>query len=1044
LVVGKVYRTIGRIIGYGAAVLALFVAAVGVRLMFGPIKLDFLRSQVAQEFDTPAGRLQIGADHIYIEWAGVELPMRLVFNGLRVTNDDKQTIALAPSIALSFQPRSVFKARFLPTAIVVERPTLDADIAREGGMLQRVFAKTDSGSQGEVVDLLIQQLLAEPNYTTLLGQLDTVLVEHGHVSFRDVPSGVTWVAPDVRAQLKRDDSGVIISAAGYFSNGGSPVDVAMSGVYARDRSRVSIETRIDGLKPPMLAGLSSDAAILRGVDVTLGGRMRIEASGKGDVRMVSIDVRGGPGTVSLPGILPVAHGVRSLSAAASVDAASHTAKIDHISFDLGSATVSVTGTGTRTEQGQNFAGRAEVHRIPADRLGDYWPLAFANGGREWALANLSRGTIDIAAEFAVSAPGDDMSALKVDRSVALLDYRDLTVHYMPHMPELTGVTGTARYQNNALHFDIARGAGAGLTVTGATIDLTDLDKQSTQTATLHVPISGSAGSVLALLARPKLGLSRDVLYDPKRVGGNAAIDLTLSFPLLNSLTVADLDIKADAALSHLSIKDVLGAVDLTEATAHAVYGDQHFAVTGSGKLDGSPVEIAWREQFGPKVSYRRRYELKGTVPAAAVAKAGFPSPEPFVTGPVNISSLSYQVAASGTAEMQGRFDIKGAKASIPQLGWTKEAGSDGSLALSLKLGTGAKLASAEFEGRGGGLAAKGTVRFGEDSTVQQMTLGQFTLGRNDLSMDWKRRGGGVDVDLRGRSLELAKVRQVLKARDEDAKATPGGAAEKSRASTRVTANLSQVLVQRGTLGAFTGRLEMVGDRLASADLGLAAGKGSTFRVQPAAGGRNVVFYVADFGLLLRDAGWMDGLSSSFLSLNGRFDDSTADAPLIGTLKLGPFRLEKVTTPRHDVDTLNSAIDGLNRAGNAQQQFDGLEAGVVKTGDRVDVRNGRTNGKSIGLTTAGTLDLATDTARLHGVVVPGFALNNFLSNVPLLGTLLTGGKDEGVFAISYKLEGPFDDLKSDVNMMSAVTPGVLRDLFKGSSDSNAQPPQPSSP
>ena len=72
------------------------------------------------------------------------------------------------------------------------------------------------------------------------------------------------------------------------------------------------------------------------------------------------------------------------------------------------------------------------------------------------------------------------------------------------------------------------------------------------------------------------------------------------------------------------------------------------------------------------------------------------------------------------------------------------------------------------------------------------------------------------------------------------------------------------------------------------------------------------------------------------------------------------------------------------------------------------------------------------------MVPGFALNNVLSNVPLLGPLLTGGKDGGMFAFTYKLEGPLDDLKSDVNMMSAMTPGALRELF---SPSIAQDPFP---
>ena len=69
-----------------------------------------------------------------------------------------------------------------------------------------------------------------------------------------------------------------------------------------------------------------------------------------------------------------------------------------------------------------------------------------------------------------------------------------------------------------------------------------------QIARLHVPITGTSPAVEALLARPKLGLPRDALYDPKRLGGDAAIQLTLSFPLLNALSVADIDIKADAAV----------------------------------------------------------------------------------------------------------------------------------------------------------------------------------------------------------------------------------------------------------------------------------------------------------------------------------------------------------------------------------------------------------------------------------------------------------------------------------------------------------------
>ena len=153
--------------------------------------------------------------------------------------------------------------------------------------------------------------------------------------------------------------------------------------------------------------------------------------------------------------------------------------------------------------------------------------------------------------------------------------------------------------------------------------------------------------------------------------------------------------------------------------------------------------------------------------------------------------------------------------------------------------------------------------------------------------------------------------------------------------------------------------------------------------------------------MLKDAGWIDGLVGGYLHIEGQFNDLWADPPLDGTLKIGAVPPSESSSQRADIGTLNAAIEGLGRAGDATQQFDNLEAKITKAGDRIDVRNGRTSGRSIGLTTQGWLDLAKETAQLRGVVVPAFALNNLLSNVPLLGPLLTGGKDGGLFAISYQ-------------------------------------------
>jgi hypothetical protein len=1035
--VKRVYRVGLRVVAGFVIGVGVLVAVVALRLMAGPIDLDFLKSRISEHFDVPDAKVKVYAERVYAEWGGLSEPVRLVLSGLKISNSAGEAIATAPSVALSFEPRSVIRGKFLPTSIIVDRPTLDADVAREGGMLRRVLASPETSSQGEVVDLLIDQLLAEPNQTSLLGQLDTVLVQRARVTIRDVASGVAWTAPAATARLTRDSNGVVIVASAHFSSGGEPIDVSLSGFYSRDRSRIFVEANIDGLKPLMFADLSPDAAVLRGIDISLSGRLRVEASGDGDIRTVEIDINGGDGKLTLPGVLAASHQVRSVNARVLVDAASHTAKVERIELDTGAAVVLITGVGTRKPEGQVFSGRADIRKIPVGRLGDYWPLEFAPGGRQWAITNLSNGEVDVAAEFALSAPGNEVSQLKVDRLVGLMDYRGMTVRYMPHMPELQDVSGKARFEGGTLHFDVAGGNAVGLRVTGGTIDLTGLDQDVSQHAKIQLLIAGPAPRVVQFLARRQLGLPKDVIYDYRRVGGEVSVDVGLAFPLIDALAVSDIDVKADAELRGFSLKDALGEVDLSEAVARVQYGGSELNVAGTGKLDGHAVEIGWRELYGAKTPFRRRYQLKGTMPAALVAKAGFPSPEPYVTGPVGIT-LQYQVATNGTGEVTGRFDLKAAKLAIPPLFWTKEPGADSQLTMTLKLAPGGKLTTADFDGRGNGLQAKGQMRFSADNTVQQVTLQHIRIGQTDIAIDWKRGPAGVEVSLKGKALELQRVRDMLKARADIAAKEPKGVAAASRSSTKAVVKLDQVLVKRGTLGYLNGRLDLAGERIVSADMTLGGGKGSTFRITPEGKNRKFFFYVADFGQLLKDAGWIDGLVGGYLHIEGHFNDLWSDPPFEGALKMGPYRLQ-VMTPRAGIGTLNAAIEGLGRAGDSTQQFDNLEAKLVKVADRIDVKNGRTSGRSIGLTTQGWLDLGSERAQLRGVVVPAFALNNLLSNVPLLGPLLTGGKDGGLFAISYSLEGPFDDLKSNVSMMSAVTPGVLREIFNAAPDSG--PPAP---
>ena len=141
---------------------------------------------------------------------------------------------------------------------------------------------------------------------------------------------------------------------------------------------------------------------------------------------------------------------------------------------------------------------------------------------------------------------------------------------MPHMPELQNVSGKARFEGGSLHFDIAgrhRGRPRG-------------DRRHHRADRPRRPDARYADA-----AHSDHGTGADGRWRCSRgpssacratrstiPSGWAATSRSISrsrFPLLNALAVADIDIKAEAALSGFSLKNAIGDVDLTDAVGRA-------------------------------------------------------------------------------------------------------------------------------------------------------------------------------------------------------------------------------------------------------------------------------------------------------------------------------------------------------------------------------------------------------------------------------------------------------------------------------------------
>jgi hypothetical protein len=106
----------------------------------------------------------------------------------------------------------------------------------------------------------------------------------------------------------------------------------------------------------------------------------------------------------------------------------------------------------------------------------------------------------------------------------------------------------------------------------------------------------------------------------------------------------------------------------------------------------------------------------------------------------------------------------------------------------------------------------------------------------------------------------------------------------------------------------------------------------------------------------------------------------------------------------------------------------MRAGFTAGGGRLDIRDGTMWGAAVGGTLEGTLDFSRDKVDLSGTFVPAYGINNALNRVPIVGTLLGGGQNEGLFAVNFRITGRVTQPAVSINPLSAVAPGVLRKFF----------------
>ena len=92
------------------------------------------------------------------------------------------------------------------------------------------------------------------------------------------------------------------------------------------------------------------------------------------------------------------------------------------------------------------------------------------------------------------------------------------------------------------------------------------------------------------------------------------------------------------------------------------------------------------------------------------------------------------------------------------------------------------------------------------------------------------------------------------------------------------------------------------------------------------------------------------------------------------------------------------------------------------------------GPSLGFIVEGRINNADDYVSLDGNIIPAYEVNRLLSNIPILGQILTGKSGDGVFGVSFKIKGKDNNFETTINPVRTITPRFVQrfvDIFRTS-------------
>ncbi|MBU8538641.1 DUF3971 domain-containing protein [Falsiroseomonas tokyonensis] len=1049
---GQVAREAHRLLHLLLGLVLVLLLAMGLgawRLSQGPIELPFLAEAIADRVNQPgpdgslpATRLAVGSASIRWQgWReGHSTPVELHLAGVQLRDPDGAMRMDLPDAAVSLSLPWLLRGELAPRRLELQRPALllrraaDGQVTLRLGDAAALEASSPEASAPEEVapEKLLADLMRPPSDDTPLAALESLRILDGRIVVEDAALGATWVLDGAEVTLRRRLGGGLLGDAEATLLLGTervPIRIAAEASEAEGGGPAAVALRLllPELRPMLLAAAAPGLAPLSRLDATarIEARARFDASGT--FHGMQAELSTGAGALDLGEGRRIAMARLDLA----LEAAPGRLAVPRAGLLLAGPappTVTLSAEARRGEGGWRGDATLGLDAVPVADLGRHWPEGLAPHVRSWIVQNLTAGTARDGQWRIQAEAGPDLSGFRLTNLDGRLDVADATVHWLRPIPPAERATGRVTFglEEIAMRVTGGRQSGGAVTVRDGTVRFL-LPPGGQDVAEMVFNLAGPIPDALAVVQHPRLKLFERRPLPIKDPRGSMEGRLSISFPLLADLPVERLQIGVQARLREVRMADVLLGRPLERGTVELTVDNNGLRATGTATLAEIAARLTVEMDFrnGPGTQIVMRETVRAETDARKLVALGLAFSE-VIEGPVGLD-IRTERRRNGQGRANIRAELREARLMIDPLAFVKPPGQNAGGEMVLRL-AGENLEAIEsFRVEGPSLRLRGSASFTRGTRLERVVVTEGLVEDSRFTGEARpplEPGSPWALTLRGPVLDLRR------ALADETPATDAGDAERGP-SFAADARFERVLLGPGRqLSAVMAqvRVDALGVVRAGSLTGQAGPRGRfEAQIAPAGNGRSLRLEAEDAGALLGSFDVLRKLEGGRLSVTAAYASNRPGAALSGTAEMTDFAVRGAPSVAKLLQamTLYGLVEAASGPGLG---FSRLIAPFSLTPETLTLGEARAFSASLGLTATGTLDRRRQRLAMSGTIVPAYFFNSLLGNIPIFGRLFSPEAGGGLFAATFRINGPADDPQVSVNPLAALTPGFLRGLF----------------